>query len=380
MIEATGGVRVEKIRPSGYGLLDQTIHQGHDSYRRPLKAERHEWIFESVRHHLAASPAYRRLAEASGFSLEECELTGELDAIPLLSSGSFKRRLFDDDGEGIKQCSSSGTMGTKSLVPRDPRTLERFAASMLNGAREFLAHDEDQVALILGPPPEEAGDLWFAYSLGLAEIFHEADYFVADERFEPARLYATLSARDPADRAPVIGAPPSLVAEFCEWMEETGAEPLALAEADGWLVTAGGWKTADDEKIDAAVFRGVVRRQLGLAPEHIRDVFNMVELNTAIFECEAGAKHVPPWLEATARDGEDLAVLPPGKAGILAYLDPTPLSYPGFVLSDDIGYIGAEDCPCGRVGKTVFPQRRLKVVEERGCGRKMDRYGKGDPR
>jgi long-chain-fatty-acid---luciferin-component ligase len=129
--------------------------------------------------------------------------------------------------------------------------------------------------------------------------------------------------------------------------------------------------------IDTAIFRHEVRSRLGLAPKRIRDVFNMVELNTAIFECEAGAKHVPPWLEVTARSGEDLSVMPPGEAGILAYLDPTPLSYPGFVLSDDIGYVGAQECSCGRLGKTLVLQRRLKVVEERGCGRKMDRYGKG---
>lgn len=370
---------VTRVRAVDYDSLDQMLFEGIDPYRHEAGDQRFRWILSAVRHHMEHSRVYRRLANSVGFELTQLESTHDLACIPLISSGSFKRSLFGDLGPGVKRCTSSGTMGTQSVVPRDARTLERFVGSISHGLREFLGHNDSQRAHILGPPPEEAGDLWFAFSLSLTELFNDADYFVHDEQFEPERLYETLRASEGGgDGEPVIASPPSLLLTLLEWMEQRSVPNLELAPSAGWAVTAGGWKRARNEAIDPQAFGERVHRLLGFEHENIRDVFNMVELNTIIFECDSGSKHVPPWLSVTARSARDLTVLEPGRTGVLAYLDPTPLSYPGFVLSDDLGTISYDPCPCGRKGATLHLERRLEVVEERGCGLKMERYATGD--
>jgi long-chain-fatty-acid---luciferin-component ligase len=372
-------IAVTRIRAADYDSLDQLLYEGIAPYGNEADDRRFQWILSAVRHHMEHSPIYRRLADGIGFEIRQLEDTQDLACIPLISSGSFKRKLFGDVGKGIKRCTSSGTMGTQSVVPRDARTLERFVGSISHGLREFLGHNELQRAYILGPPPEEAGDLWFAFSLSLTELFNDADYFVHADEFEPERLYEALLAaeRDPSCE-PVIASPPSLLLGLLEWMEERGTPNLALARRAGWAVTAGGWKRASNDAIDRQAFSERVHCQLGVEPGHIRDVFNMVELNTIIFECASGSKHVPPWLSVTARNPRDLTVLESGQTGVLAYLDPTPLSYPGFILSDDLGTLSHDPCQCGRRGSTLHLERRLEVVEERGCGLKMERYATGD--
>ena len=126
--------------------------------------------------------------------------------------------------------------------------------------------------------------------------------------------------------------------------------------------------------MDRADLEERVADRLGVAADSFRDVFNMVELNSLIFECEHGHKHIPPWLYVDARSAATLAPVATGEPGLLAYLDPTPLSYPGFVLSDDVGAVCSLRCPCGIDGAVLQLQRRLSSIEERGCGMKMNRY------
>ena len=179
MSEHSDGLKVSRVRASNYDSLDQELFEGSGIYTT-VPAGRFEWIITAVRHHLEHSGVYRRLADAKGFSIVLLEETRDLASVPLVSSGSFKRRLFDV-GPGVRRCTSSGTMGTKSVVPRDSRTLERFVGSIASGLREFIGHHELQHAYILGPPAEEVGDLWFSYSLSLAELFNDADYFVRND-------------------------------------------------------------------------------------------------------------------------------------------------------------------------------------------------------
>jgi long-chain-fatty-acid---luciferin-component ligase len=365
---------VSRVRANNYDALDQVLFEGRDVYRG-LGESRFDWIVTAVRHHMAYSKVYRRLADACDFTIDTLIDSRDLTRVPLVSSGSFKRALFDA-GPGVRRCTSSGTMGSKSIVPRDSRTLERFVGSIASGLSEFIGHNELQHAYILGPPSDEAGDLWFSYSLGLAELFNDADYYVHRDTFDPERLVEALKGRA-HDEEPVIAAPPTLILALLDWLDDAGIKSLHLGESMGWVITAGGWKTAAKGAIDRAGFDARVAEAFGIERDHIRDVFNMVELNTIIFECEQGVKHIPPWLSVTARNPRDLSIMPSGGSGLLAYIDPTPLSYPGFILSDDIGSVIDAPCACGRSGDTLELERRLEVVEERGCGLKMERYATG---
>jgi long-chain-fatty-acid---luciferin-component ligase len=366
-----------RVRAKDYDSLDHVLFEGLADYGPSYAAERFEWIAGAVRHHLDRSDPFRRLAETSRFDWDEFRGGQDLATLPLISSGSFKSELFSTpSGSGIRRCTSSGTMGTISVVPRDSRTIERYVGTILHGLREFIGHNDAQRAFVLGPPVDNAGDLWFSYSLGLAEVLNDADYFVCGDVFAPRRLFRALSDAPPEQETVVI-APPALLLAFVDWMDAEELPSLRLGEHDGWALTAGGWKRKDAEAINRVSFTERITERLGLVPERHRDLLNMVELNTLIFECEYHSKHVPPWLWVSAREPRDMSPLPSGEQGLLAYADPTALSYPSFILSDDFGVVDDGPCSCGRVGPSVRLDRRLNTVEERGCGLKMDRYSKG---
>ena len=171
--------------PSTISPLDVALFEGTRGYATRDDATQLAWIREAVEHHLASSPVFQRLAAARGFTAAALAEVSDLARVPLVSSGSFKRRAIAASTPGPhKLCTSSGTGGTKSLVPRDGQTLERYVGGVLHGIREFLGDRERRRALVLGPPPHEVGDLWFTYSLSLAEVLNETAYFVAGGRLD----------------------------------------------------------------------------------------------------------------------------------------------------------------------------------------------------
>jgi len=172
-----------------------------------------------------------------------------------------------------------------------------------------------------------------------------------------------------------VVAPPGLLLDFLAWMEERG-ERLDLGARDGYVVTAGGWKRREDEAVSRSELSDLVEERLGIQRSRIRDAYNMVELNTLLLECEHGRKHIPPWLVVLARRPADMSVADPGEEGVLSFLDPTAVSYPCFVLSDDLGEVHRGPCECGRAGETLLISRRLDSVEQRGCGLKLERYSR----
>lgn len=362
-----------RVRPSELDSLDAEIFEGRDGYGDTSAAvRRFGWIRRAVEYQLENSAAYARLAGAQQFSLTELTCPSDLARVPLVSSGSFKRGLFVPKAPGdLKLCTSSGTRGTKSIVPRDSRTLERFSGTILHGLREFIGESERRHVFVLGPSTAEAGDLWFAYSLGLAELLQDTDCFVERDQFRMEALEAALS--DASDTEPLLVSPPSLLLSFIEYLEKRG-RTLDLGARGGRVLTAGGWKRLGGDVVARAEFVRRIEQQLGVQASAQRDLFNMVELNSVIFECEAQEKHIPPWLEVIVRRPRDLAPAPLGEEGILTYLDPTALSYPGFVLSDDFGVMTDGACSCGRFGRRLAIARRLTSIEERGCALKMDRY------
>jgi long-chain-fatty-acid---luciferin-component ligase len=330
------------------------------------------WLAESLATHIECSAVYRKLAEQQGFSIQRLLDTRDFSTIPVISSGTFKRRRVESKIVGaMKECTSSGTRGTHSIVVRDTPTLERFVGTVVFGIEEFLGHRDERDAFVLGPRAEEAGDLWFSYVLSLLALIYETDFLVAQDVFLHERLYELLNR--PAVEAPLIVGPPSLLHDFLQWLSAKGRR-LKLGDRGGQVVTAGGWKRRATEEVNREELTRSCTEWLGIPGRRIRDAFNMVELNTVIQECEHKRKHIPPWLEVIPRRSADLSACVEGEVGILSYLDPTPTSYPGFVLSDDLGTVRREHCECGRSSAVLHLARRLKGIEERGCGLKMDRY------
>ncbi|NNH75653.1 hypothetical protein HLB23_38365 [Nocardia uniformis] len=352
-----------------------------DAWTTDDPALRIQLIRDSVRHHLDNCALYACYAERLGFSVELVQSQQDLAFVPQLPTTVFKRgtRILSCDPDAIaRRCTSSGTQGRLSEVYRDRTTIERLLGSVRRGVELLGDWHEDEVAVLnLGPSRAEAGDLWFAYVMSLIDVPFHTEHAVHSGVFdrESARR-ALVRLRDQFPTVVVIG-PPALVLELAGRLDSRGRGD----GGDLLVVTAGGWKRYNGKVLDRSEFTGVVRKAFGLRhDDQVRDAFNQVELNTIVLECAQRRKHLPPWLEVIVRDPRTLKAAPGGAPGLLSYLDPTAVSYPGFILADDYGSVCDEQCPCGVPGRTLEHHRRVERTEEWGCALKMDRDYAGGKR
>lgn len=334
---------------------------------------RTELVREALEHHLKECAPYREFAERREFALGDLRGPVDLARVPQIPVVAFKHTLSllsCSSALVAKRCTSSGTMGRLSEVQRDRPTIERLLGSVRWGVELIGNWEDDEVAVLnLGPGQHEAGDLWFAYVTSLVELVYPTVHAVRDGRFDAKEAGRTL--RELEEQFPVVLllGPPPLVLKVLRAV--AGQRPESTAST--YVVTAGGWKRSTGEVLDRPEFEELARSSLNLVDSRqIRDAFNQVELNTVLIECESHRKHVPPWLEVIVRNPRTLEPVPSG-TGLLSYLDPSASSYPCFFISDDFGRLDVETCPCGRTGRTLTVERRVKRDEEWGCARKMDR-------
>lgn len=132
-------------------------------------------------------------------------------------------------------------------------------------------------------------------------------------------------------------------------------------DPDSLVVTLGGWTRFNRERISRGPFDHKLQTYLGIPGERIRDMYGLVESNLLAIECEHHRKHVPPWCHVIVRDIHDRSCeVAPEQVGVIGILDTLSRSYPGFLLTEDVGRVDAEEeCPCGRTGQTVSFVRRL---------------------
>ncbi|WP_165486024.1 hypothetical protein [Frankia sp. Cppng1_Ct_nod] len=337
-------------------------------------------IRDAVALHAERSPLYAGLVERRGFTVERLQDERDLPTVPVLPTSVFKRTLVTSDagGQVVRTFLSSGTHGRLSLVPRDETTLQRLLGSVRVGLRLLDANedtDADDAQIInLGPSRQQAGDIWFGYVMSLIEIISETGHYVVDGRLDlaGAAAHVARASRD-VGRAFVVG-PPVFVCALAAYLTE---RRISVDGSNITVITGGGWKS--HAALDGPTFTRTAITALGLPDAScLRDAFNQVELNSVLMECAAGRKHAPPWLYPMTRN-ERLEPLSDGEPGLLSYLDPTAVSYPCFIVGDDLGRITPGRCPCGSGGRLVEITRRLDGPADAGCALKMqDRFDLGE--
>jgi long-chain-fatty-acid---luciferin-component ligase len=333
----------------------------------------------AVEWHLDRRAPYAAYAARRHFDLAALRQPAGLAHVPLLPSMIFKRAgvaVSHPACRDVLVTTSSGTKGGISQVPRDDVTLRRFFSSIGNLTHEMLTVENPALRVFnLGPSVHEAKNLWIAYVMsGVSAMLPRSKHYVEKDVFLLDEVLCDLRAAE-GERVVLIGPPPILF-DLAQAMS-TRRVRASLAP-DSAVVTIGGWKRRAGERVPRDRFDALMTEVFQLSIARVRDTFNMVELNTVLVECEAKRLHVPPWLYARAREPASLDVLPSGRSGVLSYLDPTARSYPGFVLSDDLGTVEENvACPCGRSSDVVAIERRLNTIESRGCALKMDTFRVG---
>jgi long-chain-fatty-acid---luciferin-component ligase len=358
-------------------LVEHVLYGEEDIYHWPFERRRVfqvEALRDAFAFHYDNCPVFRRVCLTDGLRPDDITTDEDLLRVPLIPSSVFKSLEVRSVPETavVKLCRSSGTRGRVSRVPRDETSLERFLGSIRISVEQLFDFKPDARIFNLGPDTDEAGDVWFAYVMSLLSLLRPTTDYVVDGRFHAERLLADLETLPRRTQAFIVG-PPFLFVALMDVLAQQG-RALKLGERPVFLLTAGGWKRASGQEIGREEFLARCRTCLGVEDgRNIRDAYNLVELNTVIFECELGAKHVPPWVKALALNPETLAPKAPGETGLLAFWDALPKGYPGFILTDDFGQVDERDCRCGRSGPTMTFGRRVELAPERGCALALDR-------
>jgi hypothetical protein len=141
----------------------------------------------------------------------------------------------------------------------------------------------------------------------------------------------------------------------------------------GSVVSGGGWKIRENERLSAEGFRKRVHEVLGIPENCCFDVYSMVEGNGWMMHCPEGHYlHAPyTYFKPFVLD-ESLMPADYGEWGRLAFLDGLANSYPGFIITgDEVRML--EHCPvCDRPGPVLEPEvKRARGEEVRGCSEEV---------
>lgn len=313
--------------------------------------------------HRARNGFYAAQCDALGVDPGAIHGVGALQKLPLLPIAMFKR----PDAQVLLTCSlsavetetsSSGTSGVPSLARRNTETVTRALVGLTGTYREFFSLSGG-AGLFLNPSDAGASEMGLLKDFNiLNSVFDHHTFLDGDQTFDPREALAELQKWKGRMTRHIVG-PPFLIRRFLKFLEH---EKINLRlDPYSMVITLGGWKKYAAEAIPAQDFRERCRDLLAVRPANVRDMYGMVESNMLAVECHLHRKHVPPWSYVSIRDSGDVGrELAPGNAGTIAILDALNTSYPGFLLTDDVGDVETGTCGCGRTGQVLNFHRRGK--------------------
>ena len=247
---------------------------------------------------------------------------------------------------------SSGTSGSRSLVPRDRMTLTVLRSGSgvrLPWAQPAGAFD----ALLLTPRGMGTG-----IQSGASGMAHAARRSTHDDDPDLASFVAATV----ADAQPLVlyGSPVRL-ASLLSRLDH----PMPLSPGS-CVVTGGGWKGASGG--DVFDLLQTAAETFALPLDRCLDTYSTAELNTVLLSCAARRYHVPPVIEAVIVD-DRLRPVAGDADGRLAMLEPLAMSYPGRLTTSDVVRLRHDPCPCGLQGQTLLAGiERMPGAAARGCG------------
>lgn len=330
--------------------------------------------------HAENCPPYRQMLDALQPDWQGAET---LEALPWLPVGLFKRLRLSSvpDAEIIRELRSSGTTGTPSRILLDRPTAQRQSRALAAIVANFIGTERRPMLIIdrndlvrSGGPLGARG----AAVLGFSTFGRHHTYALTPDHDLDWPVIETFLAENAGRPLLVFGFTFMIWQHLVENLRALGRK--LVLPAGSVLIHGGGWKKLADRRVNNAVFKAALHERLSLDAVH--DYYGMAEQVGSIFmECKHGRLHVPAYAEAIVRDPLTLLPQPVGQPGVIQVLSELPLSYPGHsLLTEDIGaWLGDDDCPCGRPGRTFRVDGRLPRAEARGCSDAMATTGEREP-
>jgi len=336
-----------------------------------IKACREMAIFHS-RH----NREFDWLCRKAAFNVESINVESDLEKIPAVGVTAMKYYLLLSLAEeaAVLKLTSSGTRGQKTQIWFDRDSLDRVQSMLeLLWRQEGLISKKQTNYMMMVYDPEEAKDLGIAFTLKNQQRFAPPSetYFAIRKNAMGAwefnmkavieKLNSYIGQGKPVRIMGII----SFIYELLEELEKTGAVALP---PESFLLTGGGWKTADEKKVPRDYFRGKASRILGIPDENIRDAYGMAEHSAPYIECKRHRFHIPVYNRIFIRNPETMTVMSPGEIGLLQLISPFNAMMPNLsILSTDMGHIDPDPCPCGWKAPTFTLVGRGGLVKHKGC-------------
>lgn len=308
---------------------------------------------------------------------------------------------------GVLAAYSSGTSGRFSFIPKDHLTFIRSQYILgKEGISEMLGqwYEPEAYAYLLGPNPSKT-HMWVGKVVALMDHVFQDTQYAFDKKITTQIVRISLgdirglTEKVMATIIKYINSASNMIPKVINWLEkrELGGDKIFIAEAPfilqsvisklekdgrtfdfgemGAVITGGGWKTHEDEKIPMKKFRENVEKVLGIPEKNQIDLYTMVESNWHAIQCPEGHYlHLPPSIVYPIVLDESMQQVDFGESGRFGFIDPLANSYPGCIITGDIVKLH-EQCPvCERVGPVLEPEVRRATGEEiRGCAEEMRR-------
>jgi long-chain-fatty-acid---luciferin-component ligase len=373
-----------------------------------LREKQFRAIKYAFKYHYKNNQVYKDYCTKNGgFEPSMLKTFDDLYRIPQIPVEAFKKGSMATMPENkVKTVvTTSGTSGSVSYLPKDNKSLLRIGSGIINfminvGAPRILKEQpvfEGKLSKLVNyalsniyfsvmlPSPEEAST-WFSSAFhGLTPYLNMLripyDFHLNGFKFDPEKILNTIEERRKENKMVFNIGFHYVLNELMNYMDAKGI--TYDWDPDGSRVCvpviAGGWKKLSGEAIDKEAFKRKIVEHFGVHEPYIVDIYGFGESNTfALDFCTERNMHLGPWVVAFNRDPETLEPLEPGEKGLMSVLDPTTLSYPAFVMSDDITRVSAPfECDCGLQTQTVQYVGRAPKAELRSCGLKMQQIIEG---
>lgn len=323
---------------------------------------------ELTHYHRVHCEPYANMLQALDFHPQAITRTDEL---PFLPSGIFKSMKLRSTSaqEYSRSLTSSGTTSVQQVhVELDRETAADQQRALAHIATDFIGEARLPMLIIDRPfvltregglSARAAGVLGFS-------IFARRRVFALKEDYT-LNLPLIRTFLEQVNGGPFLlfGFTFMVWKYFCQVLREN-AEHLDFSS--GTLIHGGGWKKLQEQAVPPGEFHRALEECCGM--HHIYNYYGMAEqAGSVFFQCEAGRFHASEFSEIFVRRGEDFSLCHVEEPGILQVLSLLPRSYPGHsILTEDAAtFLGVDNCPCGRLGRSFQIHGRLLQAQLRGC-------------
>ena len=349
--------------------------------KEPYNIEKSETLFvnamkENALFHYKHNEDYKRILDEASFNPYHIKTMDDLYELPFIPTLYFKHHeLFSMPLWKMPiKATSSGTSGIRSKIGLDVRSLWRGFKMV---SRIFAYHKLWSIRpvtyIIFGFEPHrknQAGIAKTAYGFTyiapakkrIYAIRYTKEGYVVDlERIKQAFIAASKK------RTPVrtIGFP----AYTYFLLKEMKAEGIKLQLPKGSKITVGGgWKQFYAEQVDKTLFYALVKEVLGVDEKDCIEFFGAVEHPVLYTDCRYHHFHIPAYARVVIRDVDTLKPLGHNKLGLINLMTPmvdaTPLLS---VMTDDLGVLHDEGCPCGETSPWLEIIGRVGIKDVITC-------------